>query len=209
MPNRRMFVCLSALLLFAAGLAGAQTTPTFTLSASNTTMPASGVGSIPFTLTSVDGFYGNVIMSCTPPNEPTGVTLPLCGFGGPVIVVALDANATVKENIELLASAPVPEPVKLDLRKHRGGSGLALAGAVMLGFGVGRRRVSRLGRVFLACGLLFGLTAIGACGGSQKTLTPGIYTYTLSASGQGSFSPTTATAAVTVTVPAGIVVKGA
>jgi len=146
-------------------------------------------------------------MFCVPPNEPTTVTLPICNVGGPVVVVVLDANQTVNGNWKLLASLPVPDPVKFNLHRHRGGLGLALAGVVMLGFGVGRRRDSRVGRVLLGFGLLFGLTVIGACGGSQKTLTPGNYTYTLTATEQGSSSPITASATLTVTVPPGIVVK--
>jgi len=170
-------------------------------------MPSSGFGSIPFTLTSVGGFSGTVTMFCVPPNEPTTVTLPICNVGGPVVVVVLDANQTVNGNWKLLASLPVPDPVKFNLHRHRSGLGLALAGVVMLGFGVGRRRDSRVGRVLLGFGLLFGLTVIGACGGSQKTLTPGNYTYTLTATEQGSSSPITASATLTVTVPPGIVVK--
>jgi hypothetical protein len=120
----------------------------------------------------------------------------------------VDANQTVNGNWKLLASLPVPDPVKFNLRKHRGGLGLALAGVAMLGIGVGRRRDARFGQVLFGFALLVGLTAIGGCGGSQKTLTPGSYTYMLTATEQGSSSPITATATLTVTVPPGIVVKG-
>jgi hypothetical protein len=67
---------------------------------------------------------------------------------------------------------------------------------------------ARFGQVLFGFALLVGLTAIGGCGGSQKTLTPGSYTYMLTATEQGSSSPITATATLTVTVPPGIVVKG-
>jgi hypothetical protein len=146
-------------------------------------------------------------MSCVPPDEPANVTLPFCEVGGPVIVVGLTANETVKQSFELLASLPVPDPVKFELRKQRGGVVFALAGAVLLGLGVGRRRSSWSCRIFVAFGLLCGLTVIGACGGSQKTLTPGNYLYTITATEQGSASPITATATLTVTVPPGVVVK--
>jgi hypothetical protein len=188
--RKRAILCLLFLYGLACGISGAQATPSFTLTASNTTMPLSGVGSIPYTLTSVNGFSGTIYIGCSPPTEPAGVTIPICEVGGPVIEYALNSNETLKESIGLLASEPVPTP----------------AGALMLGFGLRRKRASHFARLCFAVSLLGGLTALGACAGGQKTLTPGSYTYTLTAN-EGSSSSPLISAAVTVTVPAGIVVQ--
>jgi hypothetical protein len=204
--RKRAILCLLFLYGLACGISGAQATPSFTLTASNTTMPLSGVGSIPYTLTSVNGFSGTIYIGCSPPTEPAGVTIPICEVGGPVIEYALNSNETLKESIGLLASEPVPTPVRMKLPKRRGGIGLALAGALMLGFGLRRKRASHFARLCFAVSLLGGLTALGACAGGQKTLTPGSYTYTLTAN-EGSSSSPLISAAVTVTVPAGIVVQ--
>jgi hypothetical protein len=61
-------------------------------------------------------------------------------------------------------------------------AGLALAGALLLGFGM-RRRASRwLTLVLLAVGTLAGPAGISACGGSGNGMTPGTYLYTITAS---------------------------
>ena len=53
--------------------------PSFTISATNVTLPSSGDGSIPFVLTSVDGYVGTVAVSCPEVNAPAGARIPYCG----------------------------------------------------------------------------------------------------------------------------------
>jgi hypothetical protein len=199
------FTRLLAFLMFIPCLSGAQTTPSLTLQANNVTMPSSGAGSIPVSLISVNGFAGTIYLSCTAPIEAAGVRVPICETG-PAVGVVLSANATVQESVLLVASAPVPTPVKFNLPEYRGGVGLGLAGTLMLGLRLRRRRARRFARVYLSVALLAGLTALGACAGSPNTLTPGNYTYTLAATKQGDAAPS-ASAAVTVIVPSGIVVQ--
>jgi hypothetical protein len=204
--------CLVSLLTLGFGAASAQApaaTPSFTISASNITMPSSGDGSIPFTLTSVNGFAGSVGVTCTPPNPAAGVREPNCAEGGPVSPpYVLTANATAKGVSTITASEPLPVPdvSKLNRTRPREGTSWALAGVLMLGLGLNRKRSGQSTRLLLAVGMLIGLMGIGACS-SPETLTPGTYTYTLNASSyvQNNTSLSASTT-VTVTVPPGIVV---
>ena len=206
MTRFRVFILLLAAVFIIPCVAGAQAAPSFTLGVTNITLPLSGIGSIPYTLTSVNGFTGTIFIGCTAPTEPAGVRVPICEGGGPAVGLVLNANAALQENYGLLASAPVPTPVKYNIPKHGGGTGLALAGTLMLGMGLGRRRTRRWAQVCLSAGLLMGLMAMGGCAAGPKTLTPGSYTYLLTATVQGQSSPS-ASADVTVTVPAGVVVQ--
>ncbi len=172
-------------------------------------MPSSGTVSIPFTLTSVNGFTGSLAVSITPPTPPVGTKLPYLDIGGPVIGYLLTANATVKASIGALLAIPKPVPVKLNL-PNRPAHGEAvrweLAGVLMLGLG-SLRKSARTTRLLLALCMLIALTGISACGG-PPTLTPGTYTYTLTAT---EINPTllslSATTTVNVTIPPGIVTK--
>jgi hypothetical protein len=218
MTRNKALSCLVVLLTLAPGLCAAQPpapTPGFTISASNITMSSSNT-SIPFTLTSVNGFTGSVAVSCTPPNPPAGVNEPECGNFGPATgPIVLTANGTATGAVALLAYKPLPTPTvsRLNHLGHGRGTSWALAGVLMLGLGSLRKR-SRTKRshlfthLSLAVGMLIGLTGITACGGPE-TLTPGTYSYTLTAT-QVALplppNPSVSTTA-TVTVPAGIVVQ--
>ncbi|MHB8304072.1 MAG: hypothetical protein ACYDC6_14830, partial [Acidobacteriaceae bacterium] len=201
-----------SLLTLGFGFGSAQAfaaTPSFTISASNITMPFSGTGSIPFTLTSVNGFAGTVHVTCTAPNPPAGVRVPAVSEGGPVTPpYVLTANATAKGVIVILASPPVPTPARLNHPRPGEGASWALAGALMLGLGLRSRRAHRFTRLLLAVGMLIGLMGISACGSSPETLTPGSYTYTLNANAYDQNNTSlSASTTVNVTVPPGIVVQ--
>lgn len=169
-------------------------------------MPSSGTATFPFTLTSVNGFAGSLVVSCVQPTVPAGVKLPYLEFPGPVVqALVLAANGTTTGTVGMLSAVPVPIPVRWNLPSHPGRGERAiwsLAGALLLGLGLRRKRALAT-HLLLAAGLFLGLTAISACGG-QPTLTPGTYTYTLTAT---EVNNTTATAntTVSVTVPPGIV----
>jgi len=202
--------CVIVLSALASAVCAAQVpvpAPGFTISASNVTMPSSGTVSIPFTLTSVNGFVGSVAVLCVAPTEPTGVRVPYCDQGGPLMAYPLTANGTTSGNMMIVAIQPNPVPLSSSLGPagRREGAGLALAGILMLGIGLRRKRTRRFTRVSLAAGMIIALAGIGISGcGGPPTLTPGDYVFTLNAN---SVSPPSLTASTTstVTVPAGIV----
>jgi hypothetical protein len=87
--------------------------PTFTITSGNVTMSASGT-SIPFTLTSVDGFSGSLAIQVSQPTVPAGVRLPYLELGGPAIAIPLVENLTVTGSIGVLASTPSVVPVRFN-----------------------------------------------------------------------------------------------
>ena len=220
MKGNRALTCLATLLVLVFGSDGAQAqaaTPSFTITASNTTMPSNGLGSIPFTLTSVNGYAGGVLVDCTPPSPPPGANIPTCGapepYGPgnlPLGVTLTAASPAVKQSIYIYA-LPASISASLNARLNRQGpegtASWALAGALMLGFELRRRRRRWPADLLLAVVMLIGLAGLVACASpfpSFPTLTPGTYTYTVTAVGVGtSFSTSTE---VTVTVPSGVVV---
>jgi hypothetical protein len=211
MKRKIAMSCLIALLAFASSRGRAQApvpVPSFTISASNITMPSSGEGPIPFTITSVNGFAGSIGVNCNPPNPATGVREPGCEGGPAMAPLVLTANGTATGGVYIDAIDPLPahEVSRLNLPGHGRGASWALAGVLLLGFGL-RRRKGWSGSVLLTLGLLIGLTGLGACGG-PVTLTPGVYTYTLNAFTSGGTSPSISTSTTAnVTVPPGIVVQ--
>jgi len=201
---------LAVLLALAPHLCAATApTPSFTISATPITIASTGT-SIPFTLTSVNGFAGTFGVTCTNPNPPVGVREPNCGDYGPVpppIILTANATATGAMNITAAQPLPVHEASTLNLPRHRKAPRWALAGVLMLGLGL-RRRSARATRLMLAVGTLIGLTGMSACGNGVETLTPGIYTYTLTANPSAqSNPPLSVSTTVNVTVPPGIIVQ--
>ncbi len=191
-------------LLFALGVsaASAQATPSFTISATNTTMTASGA-SIPFTLVSLNGYAGKLGVDCGATNPPAGARLPYCG-GGPAFQIALAANATAKGSVGLSAGpAPLAPASRSNTPGHGSGAAWAFAGGILLfGLGFGRRKARWLSVLLLSIGALAELGALSACGGGQPTLTTGTYDYTLTA--YDTTTNATASTTVKVTIPPGI-----
>jgi hypothetical protein len=217
MRVRGLLVLFGSFLTIIAGLGSGHAqsaTPSFTISASSATLPTSGTGSIPFTLTSVSSFAGYVGVSCGPANPPSGSILPQCNYtgGGPAQPpYTLTANGTVAGSLNLVAYIPPcsnPCPVKLlSPPRHRGAVNLALASVLLLGLSFRRRPARWLTLVLCAVGILAGLAGVNACGaGAGKTLTPGTFAYTVSATQTGTTtSPSlVANTTVNVTVPVGI-----
>jgi hypothetical protein len=179
--------------------------PTFTITSGNVTMSASGT-SIPFTLTSVDGFSGSLAIQVSQPTVPAGVRLPYLELGGPAIAIPLVENLTVTGSIGVLASTPSVVPVRFTHpTRNRRTAVWSFAGALLLGFRLRRRRI-QAAQLLLAALLLIALTTLTACGG-PPTLTPGTYTYTLTATPVDPTTTTTlsASANAVITVPPGIV----
>jgi hypothetical protein len=217
MNQRRVQLLFISLLAAGLALTGPRAfaaPPGFTLTASNVTMSANGSNSVPWTATSVDGFSSSIVIGCSPVNTPAGATLPICGGGGPVMSYTLAANATVQGNIPLSAtfcspSGPCPEAARFSRPRHHGvAQGLALAGALLLGFGLRRRKALWRAWMLLVLGMFAGMAGISGCG-AGKTLTPGTWPYTVSASAYNTTGVSTPpiTTTVNVTVPPGIRVQ--
>ena len=80
----------------------AAATPSFTLTAGNITMPSGGnLGSSPFTLTSVNGYAGQVRVDCAYSGSAMGAKVPSCGiFVNPTST--LTANQAAKGSLTLV-----------------------------------------------------------------------------------------------------------
>jgi hypothetical protein len=189
-------------------LAAAPATPAFTIAATNVTMSSStstGTGSSSLTITSVNGYTGTIGIICGGPTYQPGITVPACNFGGPAVIaiVPLTANQVATATIAFDNTLPCnPCPVSLPRRGGRGQApALALAGALLLGFGIRRRAARWLTLTLLAAGTLAGLAAIGACGGSSsgRVVTPGTYAYTITARDMN--ANTSVSTTINLTVP--------
>jgi len=215
MTRNKTLRCLVVFSGLACGLCAAQVpaatpAPSFTISATNVAMPLSGIVSIPFTLTSVNGFVGSVAVLCIEPTVAGSIHEgPYCDQGGPLMAYPLTANGTTTGSIMIVAIQPNPVPLssKLNPAERRGGAALALAGLVMLGLGRRRRGSRSFLRATLAIGIMMGLAGLGLCGcGGPPTLTPGTYMFMLNATSVATPVVTASTTA-NVTVPAGVVTK--
>ena len=156
--------------------------PSFTISATNVTLPSSGDGSIPFVLTSVDGYVGTVAVSCPEVNAPEGARVPYCG-GGPVFAFSLTAEKTVTGNLTL---TPYGVPVPL------------AAGALLVGLTLRRRKVAWPPLALVLACTLASLGAVAGCGSGTSGMTPGTYAYTITATDARTNVVVSTTANVTV-----------
>lgn len=177
-------------------------TPGFTITATNVTMSSSGAngtGTTTFTLTSVNGYSGELAVGCNPPSPPAGGKIPYCGTGPVSRAYTLTAGQSATGTFSF-NNSPVPEVVAGRAAGQKSGKGqlLALAGLLLFGVTV-RRRASRWFMVLLlASGLLGGMGAISACGGSSSVVTPGTYSYALKALDVNTSASTTTSISVTV-----------
>ncbi len=213
MTSKSVLIWLVAVPALASSIGAAPVptpAPSFTISASNVAMPSTGTVSIPFTLTSVNGFAGLVGVTCAAPTEPMGVKAPFCNQGGPLMAYTLTADGTTTGSISIVAIQPNPVPLVSRSRpaKRREGVGFTLAGLVVLGIGLRRNGGRQLSRIALAAGMMVALAGMGLVGcGGPPTLTPGAYVFSLNANSVSASPALTASTTSTVTVPAGIVTK--
>ena len=157
-------------------------TRSFTISATNVTLPSNGDGSIPFVLTSVDGYVGTVAVSCPEVNAPAGARIPYCG-GGPVFAFSLTAEERVTGNLTL---TPYGVPVPL------------AAGGLLIGLALRRRKGGWPTLALVLAGTLASLGEAVGCGGGTSSMTPGTYPYTITATNAKTNVVVSTTANVTV-----------
>jgi hypothetical protein len=178
-----------------SGVEASGATPTFTINATNITMPAGGnLGSSPFTLSSVDGYAGQVRVDCAYSGGAMAAKVPSCGiFVNPVSTLV--ANKTATGSLTLV---PYGKPIGFGsarLRSNGWKSGASVLATALAGFflaGLFRRR-TRLWLWLLLAGVsLAGLTS---CGSSMS----GTFPYTATA--VDIKTNATVSASFTVTVP--------
>jgi hypothetical protein len=219
--NRAALLFLSLLTASCAlcGVSALAATP-FAITATNLTMPANdptttsgGVTSIhmgtsQFTVTGVS--EGTLTIGCQYSGPATQARIPQqCGIAGPGQVTVQAGETTLSGTVNFVPYGEGPVPGLAQLRgvprpsSRPPATALALAGALMLGFGFRRRARRGLLLAVLAACTLAGAAGMSACGGgNSKTMTPGTYPYTISAgfTEAGSNAIQTATTSITLTV---------
>ncbi len=191
----------------------------YAITATNLTMPANDppttsggittthLGSSQFTVTGVPS-EGTLSISCQYAGPVTSAKIPQqCGIVGPGQVPIPAGETTFTGTVYFVPYSEGSIPSLARLRSlprpanHLPATTLALAGALMLGFGFRRRTRRALFLSVFAIGTLVAATAITACGGTITTgMTPGTYPYTISAAFTGTDTNTIQTASTTVTL---------
>lgn len=197
--NNRRLVCLFVLILIFgfSGPPARAAAPGFSITASNTTLNPNGTGKAAYTLTSLNGFTGQVAVTCDILDLPAGAKVPFCG-GGPLIAYTLTANETVSGSMEFYTNA-IPVAVSQTRRPRLvPGAGLALAGALLFGFGLRRRARGWLMLTLLAVSAMAGFAGVSACNASENGLTPGTYLYAMYATDTSTSAQVSSTFNVTV-----------
>jgi trimeric autotransporter adhesin len=181
--------------------------PGFSLRSTAVTIPTPGSsGTSTITISPSEGFTGNVSLSCAVTGGPMGaVDAPTCSVTAPPPITGATAvTATLTVSTTAASSAAHGYSVARSQHSPRvaaiGGSAVAMAGLLLFGFPMRRRRTMLpLGLLLIAA--LIG-TAIG-CGGKNAAApaanpgtTPGGYTVTVT----GSSGAITASTAATITV---------
>jgi hypothetical protein len=189
MQRRSLFILVSLLLAAGCGLfsARAWASSSFTITATNVIMPASGNGSSTFKVTNIP-LTGTLTLSCIYSGTKVEARVPICPMSPPVLY-QVTAGGTLSGNIAFYPWG-VAIPASLHRTPHRSGylpaAGMALSGALLLTFGLRRRARRWLTLAVLAAATLTGLAGMSACGGSRNSMTPGTYSYVISAMNESS-----------------------
>ena len=176
--SRLLFVSALALAAVSLSHPAASATPSFTISATNITMPSNGkVGSSPFTVTSLGGYAGQVRVDCAYSGAAMGAKVPACGiFVNPVSTLAADKSATGS-----LTLVPYGKTINYGAASITGKwpSGMPVFAATILGILLLGRRFRKSARNWLLVLVLGVVTLAGvtACSSGMS----GTFPYTVTA----------------------------
>lgn len=177
-------ILLLTLLLASLPAVAQSSAPAFTITTSTVSLSPTGTGSIPYTLTSVNGYIGTVVLQCAAPVVPAGVRIPYCVGPAPTptnphpTTFALAANQVVTGSFSLndnnvAASAGFTA-------SHNPALAILVIVALLSGLTLRRRTARRLTLpLFLAVFATLSFTT--GCGNIPHGFTPGTYTYVVSA----------------------------
>ena len=193
--SRLSLVCTLVLALILLTLPAGAAPPTFTIAATNISMPSNGnTGSSPFTLTSVGGYAGQIRVDCSYSGAAMGARVPSCGiFVNPVSTLAANKNA--QGSLTLVPYGKVIAYSASASGKWR--SGMPVIAVPILGMLLLPRRLRSRARGMLllfAVGVVI-LTGVSACSSGLS----GTFAYTVTA--VDNKTNTTVSAPFTVTVP--------
>ncbi|MGA2886661.1 MAG: hypothetical protein ABSE51_01315 [Terracidiphilus sp.] len=201
MQSYRLFFFASTLLAVSRALFSvpALAATPFAITATNVSMASTGevttgaggvtsiaLGSSQFIVTGIPA-AGTVTISCQYSGSVTMAKIPtFCGTVGAPGIPVQAGETTFTGAVEFVpCGLTIPSLGKLrgvpHPSSHLPATGLVLAGALMLGFGIQRRAPRWLALSLFSVGALASLTAISACGGSGNGMTPGTYQYMISA----------------------------
>jgi hypothetical protein len=197
MRHRGIANFLLAMLVVAFPAASALAAPSgFAVTAADITMPSSGNGSVPYTVTGIP-ITGTLAVTCQYSGPPTTASIPDCSYG-PIAATPVTAGETTAGTISFYPfGAAVPQAAN---RTGRGPMALALAGVLLLGCGLRRRARSWLVPMLLGVVSLAGVAGLSGCLPGLPGMTPGTYQYTLTAGNLGTLNPLTAQATTTINV---------
>ncbi len=201
MQLRGLPLSVSFALILSIGFNGSRAlaagAPDFSITATNATVSATGTGTTTFTLTSLKGYTGTVVVTCYASSPPAGAKLPYCG-GGAIRAEKLTAGEIVSGSLPL-TEFPVPVAASLPRRPGAGpASSVAVAGALLLGLGLRRRARRWLVLGVFAAGALAGFAGISACAANGNGLTQGTFPYTVVATDTTTNAMVSSTFMVTV-----------
>jgi hypothetical protein len=185
---------LSSVFCFALFAACAYASNGYSISATNVTMPANGTATTKYTVSEIP-IRGDLSINCAYSGPQTDANLPVCD-GGTTALIPVNAGQTVTGSVVFYPYGSAIPAVK-HAQQHLPASGLALAGALLIGLSSRRKKLRWPTPILftLACA-----TALTACGGSTNGTTPGTYQYTVSAETAGTNNPLAAQATTTISV---------
>jgi hypothetical protein len=190
---RDFLVCF---LVFHGGLAVAAPAPLFTIAATNVTMPSGGnLASSKFTLTSLNGFVGQIRISCAYSGGDMGARVPSCGiYTNPMF--SLGADQSLTGTLTLLPYGKVINFSSESRPGERSSHAPILALAIISVLMLGRRLHNQWSKwlaVFVLAGA--GILGISSCGSGLS----GTFPYTVTA--VDTRTNTTQNTSIMVTVP--------
>lgn len=171
--------------------------PEFAVAAANVTMPSSGNGQSSYKVTGIP-MNGNLAVTCQYSGPATQASIPNCSYG-PIASIPVTPGQTVT-GVVYFFPAGVAVPLETGRRSQGPAAGLALAGAVLLGFGLRRRARNWLALVVLAAGSLAAVSGLSACVAGMNGMTPGTYSYTITAGVFGTLNNLAAGTSTTINV---------